>query len=154
MRTNRIAPIAGLALAASMATGCASKRVVERPVGPPANAEVAAPLVVDQFLRAANSNDLDTMARLFGNRNGPVANDENRQELDRRLFAIASVLRHDSYTIKGSQIVPGRRNEATQINVLMKFGTQEIEVPWVLVYSKTGNWLVESIDLEKITSRR
>jgi len=154
MRTNRIAPIAGLVLAASMATACASKRVVERPVGPPPNAEVAAPLVVDQFLRAANSNDLDTMARLFGNRNGPVANDENRQELDRRLFAIASVLRHDSYTIKGSQIVPGRRNEATQINVLMKFGTQEIAVPWVLVYSKNGNWLVESIDLEKITSRR
>jgi hypothetical protein len=154
MRTNRIAPVASLALAAMMATACASKRVVDRPVGPPPNAEVSASLVVDQFLRAANSNDLDTMARLFGNRNGPVANDENRQELDRRLFAIASVLRHDSYTIKGSQIVPGRRNEATQINVLMKFGAQEIEVPWVLVYSKDGTWLVESIDLEKITSRR
>jgi ABC-type transporter MlaC component len=154
MRTSRIPTITALALVAGATAACATKRVVERPVGPPANAEVAASLVVDQFLRAANSNDLDTMARLFGNRDGPVANDENRQELDRRLFAIASVLHHDSYSIKGSQIVPGRRNEATQINVLMKFGTQEIEVPWLLVYSKNGNWLVESIDIEKITSRR
>jgi len=154
MRIYRIATIAAVALAAGLAGACATKRVVEQPVAPPPNADVAASLVIDQFLRAANSNDLDTMSRLWGNRNGPVIEQEPRADVERRLFAIASVLHHDSYTIKGSQIIPGRRNEATQINVVMKFGRQEIEVPYTVVYSKAGNWLIENIAIAEITSRR
>jgi hypothetical protein len=154
MRTHRIATIAALALAAGLAGACATKRVVEQPVAPPPNAEVAASLVIDQFLRAANSNDLDTMGRLWGNKKGPVMEQEPRADVERRLFAIASILHHDSYSIKGSQVVPGRRSEATRINVLMKFGNQEIEVPYTLVYSDAGNWLIENIKIDEITTRR
>ena len=155
MRTHRSTPIA-LALVVGLVSACATKTVVERPVGPPPNADVAASLVVDQFLRAVNSNDLDTMKRLWGNKNGPVAAEQEARgaDVEQRLFAIASVLHHDGYTIKGSQIVPGRRNEATLINVLMKFGRDEIEVPYTLVYSNAGNWLIENIDITKVTTRR
>jgi hypothetical protein len=145
---------AALLLASLGSAACASRTVVERPAGVPANADVAASLVVDQFLRAANSNDLDTMARLFGNQDGSVLLRDPKDSVDRQMFALASILRHDSYAIAGSQVVPGRRSEATQINVRMKFGTREVEVPWILVYSKDSIWLVEQIEITRITGGR
>lgn len=150
---GRTGAAAAVLLGALMA-GCATKTVVERPAGPPPNAEVAAALVVDQFLRAVNSNDLDTMARLFGNRDGSVLLRDPKENVDRQMFALASILRHDSYSIAGNQVVPGRRDEATQINVRMRFGAREVEVPYTLVYSKDGNWLVEQIEIVRITSGR
>lgn len=153
MRIRGGTGVAAVALLAAVLTGCV-RTVVERPAAPPPNAEVAASLVVDQFLRAVNSNDLDTMARLFGNRDGSVLLRDPKENVDRQMFALASILRHDSYTIAGNQIVPGRRDEATQINVRMKFGAREVEVPWILVYSKDGQWRVEQIEIVRITSGR
>lgn len=150
MRTVALRTSVALLLAV-LATACASRTIVERPTGPPPNAEVAASLVVEQFLRAANSNDLDTMARLFGTRDGSVLRRDPKDAVDRQMFALASVLRHDSYVILGSDVVPGRRDEATQINVQMVFGTKEVVVPWLVVYSTDGDWLVEQIDIRRIT---
>ena len=154
MRTVGRFPVAAVALCMVLAGACATKTSIDRTPAPPSSAEVAAPLVIDQFLRAANSNDLDTMARLFGNRDGSVLNRDDKEMVDRQMFALASILRHDSYSIASSQIVPGRRDEATQINVSMKFGSREIVVPYTLVYSKAGTWLVEQIEITRITGAR
>jgi hypothetical protein len=43
------------------------------------DSKLAPAMVVERFLRAANSNDLDTMARLFGTRAGPIAQRESRR---------------------------------------------------------------------------
>ena len=55
---------------------------------------LAPPMVIERFLRAANQNDLDTMSRLFGTEQGPVAEQWPKKEQDDRLFLIASMLRH------------------------------------------------------------
>lgn len=121
---------------------------------PPENSEVATTLVIDQFLRAVNSNDLDTMARLFGTRNGSILERDPRDHVDRQMFALASILRHESYQVVRREIVPGRRDEATQLIVRMKFANdKEVDVPYTLVYSTDRQWLIEIIDLQAITGR-
>lgn len=136
---------------AALVAGCATSTTVVP--GPAAN--VAPALVVEQFLRAANANDLDTMGRLFGTREGPIVERDSRQQVDDRMFALASVLRHEDYSIEGEQIVPGRRDVATQLLVRMNFGEErETVVPFTMVFSQDGRWMIEQIDLERITNLR
>lgn len=118
------------------------------------NNALAPAMVVERFLRAANSNDLDTMGRLFGTREGPWAPSVSKKEADDRLFVIASVLRHTDYQILGEQIVPGRRDEATQLTVRLVVGQNRYDVPFTLVQSKKDGWLIENIPLEQLTNRR
>jgi hypothetical protein len=151
--------IQGVAVVALIAltTACVSRRIepITSEEGLPGNTEVGTSLVIEQFLRAANENDLDTMARLFGTVNGPNIGRVPKDQLDQQLFAIASVLRHEGYEIVRRQIVPGRRSEATEVTVRMDMGRNRlIDVPYVLVFSTAGTWLIEQIDLEKITGAR
>lgn len=141
-------------IAAAMAAlaGCTT---TTRTVTPGPAADVAPTLVIEQFLRAANANDLDAMARLFGTQQGPITEIDSKQAVDDRMFAIASVMRHKDYRIEGEQLVPGRRDVATQYMVrLMLPDDREVVVPITMVYSAAGRWLVEQIALEKITQSR
>lgn len=145
-------------LLVAVVTACASKVVPAPQSGPGAassDASVATALVIDQFLRAANANDLDTMARLFGTVDGPVRQRQAKKNVDDRMFALAAILRHESYKIKGNQIVPGRRDEATQVLVDMTFSDRRtVEVPFTMVWSKDRTWLIEIFPVDKITMRR
>ncbi|MGH7461074.1 MAG: hypothetical protein ACREMA_08605, partial [Longimicrobiales bacterium] len=60
---------------------------------------------------------------------------------------------HDDYRILGEQIVPGRLSEARQINVEFAVGTRKVTVPFTMVRFKADSWLVENIDVERITGR-
>lgn len=111
-------------------------------------------MTIERFLNAANQNDLDTMASLFGNREGSITNVWTREEIDGRMFIFASVLRHTDYTIAGEQIVPGRRDEATQFLVRMEISNQSYDVPFTLVRTRgSDHWLIENIAIETITRR-
>jgi hypothetical protein len=124
------------------------------PVNPmPTNPEVATQLVIEQFLRAANSNDLDTMARLFGTVDGSILNRDPRQLVDEQMFALASILRHDGFTIQRFEVVPGRRDEATRAIVNMRFSDRNVDVPYVLVWSKDRTWMIEQIEINRIMGR-
>lgn len=116
-------------------------------------AGLAPSLVVERFLQAANRQDLETMARLWGTAEGLVIERDPRAEVEKRLFATALILQHDDFEIQGEQIVPGRP-EAKQIIVRMQIGERQVPVAHTLVRSKKRGWLVESIDLEAITARR
>jgi hypothetical protein len=116
-------------------------------------AGLAAQMTVERFLRAANQNDLDAMAALFGTRDGAVSRQWPKRERDERMFLLASLLRHTDYAVVGEQIVPGRRDEATQLNVRLVMAQGPVQVPFTLVRSR-DQWLVESIDLEPITRGR
>jgi hypothetical protein len=134
---------------------CSSHRVEPASPVAPQDATVATQLVIDQFLRASNSNDLDTMARLFGTVDGSIRKWEKKDDVDKRMFAIASVLRHDSYTVKRQEIVPGRREQATRVIVSMRFPSQKtIDVPFTLVWTRDSVWLIEQIGITEITNRR
>lgn len=115
---------------------------------------MAPALAVERFLQAANRQDLATMSRLFGTVDGPIIDRDPREEVEKRMFAIAAILRHEDFRIEGEQIVPGRP-EATQLIVRMTVDRgRQVPVAYTLVRSKKGAWLIEVIDLEAITKGR
>jgi hypothetical protein len=158
----RVAAIAAVGTLSS--TACVTK--VESPSQGPERAshpsgprmEGAAPalatsLTIEQFLRAVNGKDLDTMARLFGTRDGSIALRDPRQQVEDRMFALAAIMQHQDYSIDGGQIVPGRRDEATQVFVQMSVDGKNIRVPFTLVWSR-DSWMIEQIGIEAITNAR
>ncbi|MEX0907808.1 MAG: hypothetical protein WD054_05715 [Gemmatimonadota bacterium] len=115
-------------------------------------AGVAPTMTIERFLRAVNENDLDTMSGLFGTRDGAIDQSWPREESDARMFLLASILRHSDYSILSEQIVPGRREEATQFLVSISTSEQQVTVPFTLV--RTGehqHWLIEQIGIESVT---
>ncbi|HUF52100.1 MAG TPA: hypothetical protein VMN60_14845 [Longimicrobiales bacterium] len=118
---------------------------------PARDPRVPATLTIERFLTAANQNDLDTMISLFGTRDGSVQGKWSKQEADSRMFLLASVLRHTDYSIGPEQIVPGRRDEATQFVVRLVTAQTTVQVPFQLVWSRRGQWLIENIPVDRIT---
>jgi hypothetical protein len=117
---------------------------------------LAPSLVVEQFMRAVNSEpkDLNTMARLFGTKDGPISERDPRSQVEQRMFAIASVLKYDDYEIARENIVPGRTGEAIQLMVRVTRNKQSNTVPFTLVRYKENSWLIEAIGINVITNQR
>jgi hypothetical protein len=137
-------------------------------------AGVVAQLSLERFLQAANARDLTAMSRLFGTASGPAGDTGStlgcafkkigswfggsacvkRRDVEVRMDAIAQVLRHDDYRVDREESVAGRMNEATRIYVDLTFqGQIAREVPFVLVRSGGGQWLVEEVDLQRAMTR-
>lgn len=148
MRIARlISSLPGLAVVLLL-TGCV-KRVEVAPVS-----TVGAAVVLEQFLGAVNANDLRQMGGLFGTKDGPVNGIDERENVEKRMFVFASVLRHDDYKLEGQQIVPGRLDEAIQLHVTLTQGKKQVTVPFTMVRSKADQWLVEIFDMQKVMNQR
>lgn len=119
----------------------------------PAEPAVAGAWVVELFLHAVSTNDLDTMARLFGTRQGPIVSLYDREQVDARMLALANLLKHEDYAIQAAAPVQGRQGEARRLIVRMRVRGRETDVPYTLVRSDAGSWLIEQIELERITGR-
>lgn len=152
------------------AGGCV--RRVEPSGGAPG---VGPALSVERFLRASNAGDLEAMARLFGTAEGAIAEARgnalscffraigsvfgvsqtclSRFDIERRMDAIARILRHDDYRLTGEEPVPARRHPTTRMLVSLRRGDREYPgVPFVVVRAPDGRWLIEQIGLEQITN--
>jgi hypothetical protein len=133
-------------------------------------------LTVERFLQAANDRDLDAMSGLFGTADGPIRNETGntftcafkrigswiglasrclrRTEVELRMNAIALLLRHDDYRVLSEDRVAGREHPTTRIGLLLTAGEREFpDVPFFVVRSSGGNWLIEEIGLTEITGR-
>jgi hypothetical protein len=117
---------------------------------------LAPSLVVEQFMRAVNREpkDLNTMARLFGTKDGPIAERDPRAQVEQRMFAIGKVLEHEDYEVVRENIVPGRTSEATQLMVRVVKNKNPFMVPFTLVRYKENAWLIEAIGIDVITNQR
>jgi hypothetical protein len=147
--------------ALALASACSTQRVGGS--GPSQMAGVAPMLSVERFLQASNASDYESMARLFGNFEGPMADTgggscglfggrcASEREVEQRMAAIAEILRHDDYRIVSERQVAGHEHDANRIGVDITKGEDVVrDVAFVVVRSKEGAWLVESIDLEKV----
>lgn len=135
------------------AAACVNR--VEHAAVPPSAADpaVAGALVIEQFLRAANTRDYTTMSRLFGTKEGPIVDRYDSRQVDQRMLALAALLEHEDYSIRGTAPVPSRGDGARRMFVRMKVRGREVDVPYTIVRSDAGGWLVEQIDLERVTGR-
>ena len=61
---------------------------------------LSAEAAVGQFLDAAKRNDYQLMSRLFGTRRGPAVETIGRIEIEQRMYVLASVLQHSSYSLR------------------------------------------------------
>ncbi len=168
MSRYRILPLLVLALVAP--TAC-TKVVVERP-----GAAVGAQLSVERFLQASNQRDYVAMGRIFGTEDGPAMDTGgtvgcafkkigswfggssciDKRDVEIRMDAIASILEHSDYRIVGEQRVAGRDSPTTRITVDLtnQQGTAVRGVPFDVVQSGAGRWLVEEVDLQMVMAGR
>ena len=122
---------------------------VSRPVRSAEVSGMLPVLSVERFLQAANAKDLGAMRQLFGTHEGPIEGD--RKELELRMAAIAEVLKHEDYKIQGDSREPGRQFPTTRVLVsLTKNGKPIADIPFLVVQTAKGGWLVEQVDLEKV----
>jgi len=154
-----------LVLLAASAASCTT--VVRQGAG----AAVVAQLSLERFLQASNARDLEGMARLFGTQSGPAWDTGStfgcafkkigswfggspcvqKHDVEVRMDAIAQILRHDDYRIVREEAVAGRMGQATRVFVDLTVRGQTVrEVPFVIVRSGGGQWLVEEVDLARI----
>lgn len=102
---------------------------------------------IELFLDAANANDLDRMATLWGTEQGPSAttNKPPLAERNQRLAIIQRLLRSDSHRLASTEntvpSAPVRSYEITQ-------GTRRFVVPFTCVTSRYGGWVIKEIGLE------
>jgi hypothetical protein len=115
-------------------------------------AAMAPALVVEQFLGAVNSQDFGRMGTLFGTKDGTIAGRDPKENVERQMFLLSTILRHEDYRIEGDQPVPGRLSEATQLNVALTVKEKRVMVPFVVVRAKGDKWLVECIEIENVTN--
>lgn len=137
------------------------------------SAGVAPVLSVERFLQAVNDRDYPSMARLFGTADGPVAETGSTfgcafkkmgswiglsdpcvkwVEVESRMAAIAAILRHDDYRIVSERQAPGREDPTHRVGVDLSQGSRVLnDVPFLVVRSDDGNWLVQEIGLEDVT---
>lgn len=130
------------------AGACTSQTVVNQPQLP-----VAPSLTVERFLQAANTRDLETMSRLFGTDDGPVGDRGNREEVELRMDVIAEILQHDDYDIVSERRVPGSEVPRTRLGVdlLLPQGNMVRDVGFTVVLESPNRWLINVIELVKIT---
>ena len=118
-----------------------------------APAPAAAPAdAVERFMRLLAAKDYLAMGHLFGTVEGPITSRDPQQQVERRMFAIANILANERFMIQGTgQGIPGRGPEVTQIGVQITQQGQTKEVPFVVVRTASGAWLVEQVDLQAVT---
>jgi hypothetical protein len=136
-------------------------------------AAVAPALSVERFLQATNQRDLNAMASLFGTQDGPIIETggtfgcafkkmgswiglgekcSTAEEVELRMDLIAQILMHEDYSIVSEAPVPGRENPTTRIGVdLLIRGRDILDVPFLVVQTDDRRWLVQEIDLGKVT---
>lgn len=121
-----------------------------------AQAQAAAPggpapaAAVERFMRLVESKNYREMGSVFGTEQGPVAQRDAMPDVERRMYAVASILDHDRFVIRSESPIPGRTGVAVRVMVDVTRGGRTVQVPFVAVRSG-ASWLVEQVDLERLT---
>jgi len=128
-------------------TACSQTRVMQSD----AASAVAPQMAVERFLQAANARDLHGMGQIFGTVDGPLMERQRRQDVELRMDAISSILKHDDYRIIREEMVAGRDDPTTRVMVNMTINGRSVDnVPFVVVRANSGRWLVQEVDLERV----
>jgi hypothetical protein len=134
-----------LAIFATLSTLSAAGAQARQANGGPAPAAA-----VERFLRLAQAKNYQEMGTVFGTESGTVAQRDALGDVERRMFAIASILENERFVIRGEEAIPGRTGTAVRVTVEITKGGRARQVPFVAVRSGEV-WLVEQVELERLT---
>ena len=143
-----------LVIVGVVSTACTTQ-VVQRPAPQPQStgelAAIAPQLSVERFLQAVNARDYESMRRLFGTYDGPFEGERTQVEI--QMATLAEILRHSDYRIVSEQLEPGREHRTQRIGVSLTIGQRTYpNVPFLVVESRDGSWLIEEIDVQAVTN--
>lgn len=145
MRRSYFLPLSALLLLAL--SGCAAG------LQPPAGGAgaVAPEAAVEQFLQAARGRDYQGMGWLFGTDAGSVMRRDPVGDVERRMYAIATVLEHERHELRERSPVAGRSGGAWHLPVVLHQSGRTSNVPFVVVRGPQNRWFVENVDLQAVT---
>ena len=90
---------------------------------------------------------------LFGTKDGSFGDRNSRTDVELRMNAIALILKHEDFAIRTQNRVPGRERPTVRLGVDLTIrGALIDDVAFLVVQSNSGAWLIEEIDLVKVTS--
>lgn len=138
-----------LALFAILAVSC-------RTYVPPARGGAGAvgpTIAVERFMRHAAAKEYAQMGWIFGTAQGPLVRRDPPAEVERRMYALSTVLEHTTFAVQGESPVPGRAGAAVQLPVRLVQRGREYVVPFTAVRGPDGRWFIEQIEVEAITAQ-
>lgn len=129
--------------AAALLAACGGRPAATVPAPSAPEATVA------QFIAAANANDLERMAALWGTERGPsTATNPNSPAVQRQQLQIMQrLLVCDEHRVTGAQTLVGEV-ERRQLMVELVRNGRRANVPFTLVQARTGGWLISEIGLD------
>ena len=107
---------------------------------------------VERFLQLAEEGDYLQMGWYFGTSEGPVLARDEPSDVEKRMYALATVLQNDGFVVGPATAVPGRIGSAQGFTVRLQRQGRTLQVPFVTVRGPGERWLVESVDLQAITN--
>lgn len=94
------------------------------------------------------------MGWVFGTSDGPVLQRDSPADVEKRMYALATVLQNQAYVVGPATAVPGRIGAAQQFNVRLMRQGRELQVPITTVRDSNGRWLVEQVDVQAVTNQQ
>ena len=114
-------------------------------VSAPASPVSSSPEAVAAFMRAAADSDLTRMAQLWGTDHGP-ASETRPNNYEKRIAVMQAYLHGDSTRIVSEVATPGDQNRR-RVSIALYRGTCVKQIPVTTVHTKSGGWIVESVDI-------
>lgn len=93
------------------------------------------------------------MGWIFGTAQGPLLRRDPPADVERRMYALATVLEHTRFAVQAGNPVPGRAGTAVQLPVRLVQRGREYTVPFTAVRGPQGRWFIEQIGVEAITAQ-
>ena len=110
---------------------------------------------VEQFLRLAGRKQYLEMGWLFGTREGgAIMSRDPHADVERRMFALASVLENQQFVIRDEQPIPGSVGQSVRLTVQLTQRGRQTSVPFVTVRGPGDRWFIEQVDVQAVTSPR
>ena len=144
--------LSALTLLAIAATTTACAAGVQAPAGGPG--APAPPAAVERFLQLAGDGEYLSMGWYFGTADGPILERDTPSEVEKRMYALATVLQNNGFAVGTATAVPGRIGAAQRFDVVLQRQGGQLRVPITTVRGPGERWLVEEVDLQAITNQR
>ena len=97
---------------------------------------------VDGFLAAVNANDLDAMALLWGDEDGPSSVTHKVRGMPQRLTIMQRVLRSDGHEVVATDVADPQH---PKLSVQLARGDRRVTLTFVMARSRYGGWLLREI---------